>query len=147
MTRTFITVLALLAAAAPASAARYSGTTDGGEPVSFDLRNGVVRNLDALVPTSCVNTDGDPPRAGAEIFAPPGAFRIGAERKVSALQEPAMHYSEVTKNYRVAVKRTRGGLRLKLHVNFSFQTIDYSGSSPSLMGWVCQGDDTVRVLG
>jgi hypothetical protein len=90
-----------------------------------------------------VPVQGGPPRAGAELFQPPGSFRIGRSGRTEALQDAAMHHAEVTKHYRVSLRRTRGGgFKAKLHVNFSFQTVGYNSWGPFLQGWVCQGDDT-----
>ncbi len=63
---------------------------------------------------------------------------------MAALQDAAMHYDKVTKNYRVTLKRgtKKGRFTGKLHVNFSKQTLGYSSFSGTyLIPWICQGDD------
>ena len=60
------------------------------------------------------------------------------------MQDPALHYDEVTKYYTVTMKKgRRGRFTSKLHVNFSFQTVGYSAfGDPFLKSWVCRGDDS-----
>ena len=143
-------VTALGVTAGPASAAKngnYSGTTDSGNKISFKVKNNRVKKISGLIPTTCVpaGARGGPPMSGSEMFTPPGSFAIdGKERRRKALQDAAMHYSKVTKNYRVRIKRgRRGSFKAKLHVNFSFQTLTYSSfSGHGLMTWICQGDDS-----
>lgn len=146
-----LTLAIALLATAPASAAikpgSYSGKSDGGYDMAFTIKGKKVSRLSGMVPASCVSPTGGT-TAGGEVFKPPGKFTIGKTRKVSAKQGAAMHYSKVTKNYRVALKKTKRGFRAKLHVNFSFQTIDYSSSflGPRLKTWVCRGDDSFNVI-
>jgi hypothetical protein len=139
---------ALFAAASPAASAakaeRYSGTTEAGYPISFVVKGNKLSKLKTTVPTTCIPSKGVP-RAGGETFEPPGSFRFGREGKVTATQTPAMHYADVTKNYRVTLSRfRRNRFTARLHVNFSFLTVDFSGSSPALNPWVCQGDDKIK---
>jgi hypothetical protein len=144
-TCTALAVIAVLGAAGTADAkpVRYEGRTDGGQPMAFTVKGSTVSRMDGTIPTTCVPVGGGTPRAGAELFAPPGSFRIGRTRTVAVLQDPAMHYADVTKHYRVKLDRRRGGgFRAILHVNFSFNTVGYGSSGPYLEGWVCQGDDT-----
>lgn len=138
----------LLAGAVPTAGAatpvRYSGTTGAGYKVSFQVAGNKVSRLKAMVPTTCVPAKGVP-TAGVELFEPPGAFRFGTTRKVTALQDAAMHYADVTKHYRVTLsKNRRGSFTGRLHVNFSFLTLDFSGDSPALNPWVCRGDDKIK---
>ena len=149
MKRTLIALTltgALAVGVGPAAAVTpgfYSGKTDGGHEISFKVSGGKISRLNGLVPTSCVSPTGGT-LAGGEIFKPPGSFAIGRTRQVQALQEAAMHYYDVTKHYRVTLKKgKRGKVSAKLHVNFSFETVDYSGwDGPRLKAWVCQGDDS-----
>ena len=149
MKRTLIALTltgALAVGVGPAAAVKpgfYSGKTDQGNEISFKVSGGKISRLNGLVPTSCVSPTGGT-LAGGEIFKPPGSFAIGRTRQVQALQDPAMHYSDVTKHYRVTLKKgKRGSVSAKLHVNFSFETVDFSGwDGPRLKAWVCQGDDS-----
>lgn len=143
-----ISALAIAAAGAGDAAAKsvsLSGTTEAGNKISFKRNGSRISQIKALVPATCVpaSSRGGRTSSGSEMFTPPGSFRIGSERKVSALQDAAMHYDKVTKNYRVSLKRgTKGRFTGKLHVNFSKQTLGYSSFSGTfLIPWVCQGDD------
>ncbi len=86
--KTTLTTAALLAAlatvpgvAGAAAPGYYEGKTDGGQKISFKVsKSGAVSAIDGLVPTSCVNTVGKPPRAGAELFKPPGTYRVVCTR-------------------------------------------------------------------
>ena len=138
-------VAALTVAAAPAAAVQpgsYAGKTDGGFRMSFKVKGNKVSKLSGMVPTTCGSPTGGA-RAGGEIFKPPGKFQIGKTRKAKAKQHPAMHYSKVTKNYKVTLKKAgRGGFKAKLHVNFSFLTLEYGYDGPRLKTWICRGDDS-----
>ena len=144
-----ICVAAGLAAAGPAEAKTrtYEGKTAGGYSLSLKAAGARVSRLRTIVPTTCVPTRSGTPRSGGELFEPPGVLRIGRTTKRKAQQDPAMHYSEVTKHYRVTLKR-RSGDRIagKLHVNFAFQTIGYTSFGDMyLETWICRGDDTFVV--
>ncbi len=134
---------------AAAKSVTLSGTTESGNQISFKRSGSRISQIKALVPTTCVpaTARGGRTTAGSEMFTPPGSFRIGRERKVAALQDSAMHYDKVTKNYRVTLKRgTKGRFTGKLHVNFSKQTLGYSSFSGTfLIPWICQGDDRIVV--
>ena len=152
-TITALAITAIVAAGAGDAAAKtvtLSGTTEAGNQISFKRNGNRISHIKALVPTTCVpatSRGGGPPSSGSEMFTPPGSFRIGGERKVAALQDAAMHYDKVTKNYRVTLKRgSKGRFTGKLHVNFSKQTLGYSSFSGTyLIPWVCQGDDRIVV--
>ncbi len=122
----------------------YEGETKAGYEMSFTRDGNKISRINGLVPTTCVSPEGGSPIAGGEIFKPPGSFRLGQTRKVQALQDPALHYSKVTKHYTVTMKKgRRGRFTAKLHVNFSFQTVVSSPfSGLSLKTWVCRGDDS-----
>jgi hypothetical protein len=138
--------LGLAASAAPAAAiapGSYSGKSDSGYKMTFKVKGNKVSRISGMVPATCISPTGGT-RAGGELFRPPGKFAIGKTRKVKRKQQPAMHYSKVTKNYKVTLKRAkRGGIKAKLHVNFSFLTLDYSSyNGPGLKSWICRGDDS-----
>ena len=134
-----------LAGPAAAKPVAYAGKTSGGYEITFTRSGKAIKGMSAMVPTSCVpSLAGATPRAGAEIFAPPGRLPLGREVTRSALQDAAMHYSDVTKNYRLTARRRRNGtITGRLHVNFSYQALHY-GSSFMLIGYICQGDDTFK---
>ncbi|HYH59600.1 MAG TPA: hypothetical protein VD790_10325 [Thermoleophilaceae bacterium] len=143
---TLAVTAAFAAAAFPAAAiepGNYGGKTKNGFEMSFKVKGKKFSKLNGMVPTSCISPTGGT-RVGGEIFRPPGKFKIGKTRKVSVKQEPAMHYSEVTKNYKVTLTKVKkGGVKAKLHVNFAFATVDFGGYyGPTLKTWVCSGDDS-----
>jgi hypothetical protein len=138
---------ASLALTAPAMAKPVAskGKTAGGYEISFKRSGGSLLGLRTMVPTTCAPTLPAPTRAGAELFEPPGRIAVGREVTSTVVQDPAMHYAEVTKNYRVTTKKSRNGtITGRPHVNFSYQTIGYTHSIV-LVGYVCQGDDTFKL--
>ncbi len=152
-TITALAVTALAATGASEAAAKsttYKGKTKYGNTITFKRAGSKISQIKTLVPTTCVpatSRGGGPPSSGSEMFTPPGSFRVGPERRVAALQDAAMHYDKVTKNYRVTLKRgARGRLTGRLHVNFSKETLGYSSFSGTyLIPWICQGDDAFTV--
>jgi hypothetical protein len=139
MTRILLTVLAgLLLVAAPASAASYKGKTKGGSSITFKLKGTKISKVSTVVPTVCVETTGGfGSRSGAEIYKPPGAFKLGKQGKKKKLQPAAMNQGiEATKNYTFTSKRKKSGrITGKLKLNFSFLI-------PSLYGasiYICSG--------
>ena len=139
-----------LAVGAPADArpVRYAGTTNAGDRITFTVDGGAVSSLRTSTPMSCVPTSGTP-RAGTDLFAPAGRFPLGRTTKAQTdgPVDSAMHYSAVTKNFRVTVRRAKGrAIAGALHQNYSFETLTYgSGGDIALLPWVCQGDVTFRV--
>jgi hypothetical protein len=100
---TALTALALLAVAAPASAAQksahYSGKTDDGNSIAFDLKGNRMSNLSGYVTTTCVPDRGTP-RTGSGEFNPPGSVRLGRTRKVSETHYVS-YWGDTTFNYEV----------------------------------------------
>jgi len=134
-----------LASQAVAKPVAYSGKTSGGNPISFERSGNTVKRVSAYIPATCVSAwPGYPPRSGDELFAPPGRLALGREVSKTALQDAALHHSEVTKNYRFAARKgARGAISGRLHVNYSFQTLGYT-TSYVLIGYVCRGDATFK---
>jgi len=145
LTTTAVCALAALAVAAPAEAKTYKGKTRSGSSISFKANGSKVSNLKTLVPASCISTQSSTPKAGGELFQPPGSFRFGQETKAKQLQPAAMNQGiKATKNYRVTVNRKANGtITGKLHVNFSFLTPGYDIYTSVI--WICQGDDRFTV--
>src|SRR4051812_6380130 len=126
-----------------AGAATLHGTTDGGNTITLKRSGTKITKIKTMVPTMCTETTGSgQTRAGGELFRPPGAFRVGRERKTTALQAAAMnHGTKATKNYTVKVTSAGGrGLSGKLSVNFSFLIPDLFRSLPYI--YLCQGTAT-----
>ena len=134
---------AALAGPAAAKSTTYSGKTSGGTKITFKLSGSKISKIETMVPTVCMSTGSSVPRNGGELYRPPGSFTLGAgKQKASELQEAAMHYAEVTKNYHFTGKRKANGtVTGKLHVNFSFLTLSY-GYSLGTIPWICSGDAT-----
>jgi hypothetical protein len=148
LTTVALALAAALAVAVPTAATAkpvaYSGKTSGGFEITFKRVGGAVKDVRALLPASCVPAGEGTATAGDEIYEPPGRLALGREVRTSALQEAAMHYADVTKNYRFTAKQRRNGtIAGRLHVNFSFETVIF-GAEPRLLGWVCQGDGTFK---
>jgi hypothetical protein len=139
-----VTVSLGLASQAAAKPVAYSGTTSGGDPISFERNGNAIKRVSAYIPTTCVAAfPGYPSRAGSDLFAPPGRLGLGREVTKTALQETAMHHADVTKHYRVDARKRGRGISGRLHVNFSFQTLGYS-STFILVGYVCRSDATFK---
>jgi hypothetical protein len=119
-----LAAIALLVVAVPSAQAapvRYAGKTDGGSKITFQVSNGKLRSLETMVPTSCVSAQGGTPRAGLDLFQPPGGFRLGRKVKRSAeKQDTAMTYYDVTKNYTVTTRRSGKAIKGELAVNWSW---------------------------
>ena len=142
-----LALAASLALAAPAVAkpTAYAGKTNAGDTITFKRSGKGVRLVNTLVPTSCVSAHpGAVPQSGSESFQPPGRLALGRQIRLSALQESALHYADVTKNYRFKARKKRNGtIAGRLHVNFSYQALTY-GSYWMLVPVICQGDATFR---
>ncbi len=157
MVRTVATALALiglLAVAAPASAKQktlyYNGKTEGGSPLSLQLKGKRISNISGYVPTVCVPSKGTP-RTGSGSFDPPGSFRLGGTRKASRTRYVSW-WGDTKFNYKVSVKKGRkvrkGRLWVaKLHVNYSYtQFTTLGGGAVDRTLYVCQGDDSFVFL-
>ena len=143
---TVLFLIALLAAAAPASAKQkpqhYSGTTDNENTISFSMKGKRIYNIDGYFSTLCVPTRGAPTTRAIE-FHPPGSFRLGRTRKTK-LTEYVSWWGDTTFHYRISSKKQRRGRwKVKLHVNYSFtQFLLPGGGGVDQTLYVCQGDDT-----
>lgn len=135
---------AALAGPAGAKTTTYTGKTTGGNKITLKVSGTKVTKIDTMLPSTCVATTGVP-RAGADFYRPPGAFTLnGVKQKASELQESAMHYAEVTKNYHFTARRRNARtISGKLHMNFSFLTLSFNTwGTPGTIPWICQGDGT-----
>jgi hypothetical protein len=130
---------------AAAKPVAYSGTTSGGYEITFERSGAALKGMRTTIPTTCVPAGTTAtPRAGDEIFEPPGRLALGREVRKTAVQEPVMYYNDVTKNYRVTARMRRNGtVTGRLHLNFSYQTVHY-GYSLMLVGYVCQANATFK---
>lgn len=142
-TLTLISALALGVAAAPASAEAkgYSGKTKGGSSITFKLKGKKASKINTAVPTICVETTGSyKSRAGAELFQPPGAYRLGKTAQVKALQPAAMNSgTDATKTYTVDLGGKGKGGRVKGDLRVSFSFIRPGLTIYDMEIWMCSG--------
>ncbi len=130
-----------LFAADLAGAAAYKGKTKGGSSVTFKLNGNKATGIKTVVPTICLETTGGyTSRAGAEIYQPTAAARVGRTVKSKALQPAAMNQGiDATKNYEVTLKKKGKGLSGTLKLNFSFLIPDlWTGAKI----FICSGSTT-----
>ena len=132
----------LMVVPAGADAAKYKGKTKGGNKITMKVKGNKASKIRTLVPMVCVETTGTgQTRAGAELFQPPGRFKIGKTTKRKALQPAAINSgSKATKNYTVSVKRKGGKLKGKLKVNLSFLRLSLFKTLPDT--YICSGSTT-----
>ena len=141
-----LVVIALLAVAGPATAKpktlHYSGETDAGQPISFDLTGKRMKNLRGSVAGTCVPSSGYS-RTRPVQFNPPGSFRLGKTRKASETHYVSW-WGDTTFNYKVSIKK-RGKKKwfADLHVNYSYTEYNpLGGGAVDTTLWICQGDDS-----
>jgi hypothetical protein len=122
---TALAATALLVASVPAAAEAmtYKGRTEGGGRISFSVAGKTVSRVNGAVPTLCLETMGSyQSRAGAELYQPPGSFRLGRTAQVKALQPAAMNQGiNATKTYTFSSRPAgHGKVRGQLRLSFSF---------------------------
>jgi hypothetical protein len=145
-----IAALALLVAAAPASAkpktVYYDGDTLAGEELSFAMTGKRISDFDGYIATTCVPTHGTPTPSSTE-FDPPGSFLLGKARKASDT-ETLPYKGDVTKNYEVTFQKGKGRLwTAHLHVDYSYEEVFFGyGSEIEQKFVICQGDDDFRFI-
>jgi hypothetical protein len=148
-TRT-LTFLAALALALPASASAapvtYKGKTKGGSSISFKLKGKKVTEINTVVPTLCVETTGHyRSRAGAELFQPPGSFKLGKTGTEKALQPAAMNAgAESTKTYTVKLGKKGKGGKVKGELKLSFSFIRPGLTLSDMEIYMCSGSTSFR---
>jgi hypothetical protein len=120
-----LTVLALLALAAPASAgkaANYKGKTSSGHKVTFQVKNGRIHDLTAGVRMSCIPIQGGgSPTGGSEVFGFRGSLKVKPHLSYSFMEKPAFHYNEVTMKNDLWLKQ-RGNRTItgRMRLQYSF---------------------------
>jgi hypothetical protein len=105
---------ALLVGAVPAAeAVTYKGKAENGGRISFSVSGKTISRVNGAVPTVCLETMGSyQSTAGAELYQPPGTFRLGRSAQLKALQPAAMNQGiNATKTYtfRLPAGRQRQG--------------------------------------
>ena len=119
-----LTVLALLALAAPASAAKavsYKGRTSSGHTITFKVKNGRIHDLTAGIRMSCLPIQGGgSPTGGVEVFGFRGSLKLKPHNRYSFMEKPAFHYNEVTMNNDLWVKRRGRAITGRMRLQYSF---------------------------
>ena len=121
-----LTVVALLAAAAPAMAAKgvtYKGKTSSGHKIKFKVGNGRVHDLVGGIRVACISIQGGgSPLGGVEFFGfNQGSLPLKAHNRFSFKAKPAFYYNEVTLNHDLWLKRQAGGVlsgRMRMQYQF-----------------------------
>jgi hypothetical protein len=142
-TLTLMTALALAVAVAPASASAKgcSGKTKGGSSITFKLKGKKVSRINTAVPTVCMESTGSyKSRAGAELFQPPGTFKLGKTTQTKALQPAAMNSgTDATKTYTVDLGGKGKGGKVKGNLRVSFSFIRPGLTIYDMEIWLCTG--------
>jgi hypothetical protein len=120
-----LTVIALLALAAPASAAKavtYKGKTSSGHKITFQVKNGRIHDLTAGIRMSCIPIQGGgKPTGGAEVFGFRGSLKVKRHLSYSFVEKPAFHYNEVTMNNDLWLKqRGKRTITGRMRLQYSF---------------------------
>jgi hypothetical protein len=124
-TLTPLTVIAVLALAAPASAGKavsYKGKTSSGHKVTFKVKNKRIRNLTAGIRMSCIPIQGGGrPTGGSEIFGFRGSLPLRRHLTYSFKAKPAFYYNEVTmKNDLWLKRRKKRRITGRMRLQYSF---------------------------
>ena len=129
-TLTPLTVIAALALAAPAGAAKpvtYEGKTSSGHKVTFKVRNNRIHDLTAGIRMSCIPIQGGG-RAlgGSEVFGFRGSLPVRRQLSYSFMEKPAFHYNEVTmKNDLWLKRRGKRTITGRMRLQYSFLVPKY----------------------
>jgi hypothetical protein len=120
-----LTVIALLALAAPASAgkvANYKGKTSSGHKVTFQVKSGRIHDLTAGIRMSCIPIQGGgTPTGGSEVFGFRGSLKVKPHLSYSFMEKPAFHYNEVTmKNDLWLKRRGKRTITGRMRLQYSF---------------------------
>ena len=142
-----LTVLALLALAAPASAARavtYKGKTSSGHKITFEIKNGRVHDLTAGIRMSCIPIQGGgAPTGGAEIFGFRGSLKVKPHLRYSFVEKPAFYYNQVTMQNDLWLKRRGSGtITGRMRLQYSFLIPKYPIGTFSV--YSCLGGGTFK---
>ena len=119
-----IAVAMTLATAGSASARplKYTGKTSSGHKITFTVDRGRVHDLTAGIRMSCVPIQGGGmPIGGSEVFGFRGSVPLKVHNRYTFMEKPAFHYSEVTMNNDLWLKR-RGKRTItgRMRLQYSF---------------------------
>jgi hypothetical protein len=118
----------------------YTGQTELGGAVAFDLTGDVVSNVDTLMPIACANTMGaSGTDGGAEPFRPQISATLGAgEQSVVARQSSAILLRDVDMTSKVDA--TRGaGQTVTGKLGLSYSTSNYNVFTNTITITTCFG--------
>jgi hypothetical protein len=124
MAITALTTTAVLAIAAPTAAAKavtYTGKTSSGHKVTFQVKNGRIKDLTAGIRMSCLPIQGGgAPTGGSEVFGFRGSLPVRRHLSYRFEEKPAFHYKEVTVKNDLWLKRGRGSISGRMRLQYSF---------------------------
>ena len=119
-----LTLVALLAAAAPASASKavtYKGRTSSGHKITFQIKNGRIHDLTGGISMSCLPIQGGgSPTGGVEVFGFRGSLKVKSHVRYSFMEKPAFYYNEVTMNNDLWLKRRGNRITGRMRLQYSF---------------------------
>jgi len=146
-TITPLTVIALLALAAPAGAGKgvaYKGKTSSGHKVTFTVKNKRIHDLTAGIRMSCIPIQGGgTPTGGPEMFGFRGSLRLKPHLKYTFMAKPAFYYNEVTMNNELWLNR-RGKRTItgRMRLQYSYLIPKYTPGTFSI--YSCLGGATFK---
>jgi hypothetical protein len=127
-----ILAAALLAPAAGASAATFTGTTDQGVPISFEADGDHVSHVVSLLTMVCTG------RSGIEPYQPSGTFVAdGTESKLTELRPSAVLNRDATQSF--TFTGTIDGSRASGTIALSYATTDFDLFTMQTRITVCDG--------
>ena len=144
-----ITVIAVLALAAPAGAAKgtkYVGKTSSGHKVTFTVKKGRVYDLAAGIRMACIPIQGGGrPTGGSEIFGFRGWVPLKRHNSYSFMEKPAFHYNEVTmKNDLWLKRRGRRAISGRMRLQYQFLIPKYPIGTFTIYSCLCGGTFKAR---
>ena len=142
-----LAVLALLALAGPASAAKavsYKGKTSSGHKITFQVENGRIRDLTAGIRMSCIPIQGGgAPMGGAEIFGFRGSLKVKPHLHYSFMEKPAFYWNKVTMSNDLWLTRHgRRAITGRMRLQYSFLISKYPIGTFSV--YSCLGGGTFK---
>jgi hypothetical protein len=125
-----LTVVAMLAVAAPAfaaNAATYKGKTSSGHKITFKVKSGRVHDLVGGIRMSCIPIQGGgAPVGGSEIFGFKGSVPLKAHNNFKFMSKPAFYWNEVTMTHDLwLTKKGAGVITGKMRLQYSYMVSKY----------------------
>jgi hypothetical protein len=142
-----LTVVALLAVAGPAFAAKavtYQGKTSSGHKITYKIKNGKVHDLVGGVRMSCIPIQGGgAPVGGPEIFGFKGSIPLKGHSRFSFMGKPAFYYNEVTMNHDLWLKRDgKGRMSGRMRLQYEYLIPKFTPGTFSI--YSCLGGATFK---